>query len=229
MKDERLEQQFKEYFDGVDVPELPNNIVADAKKSVKRRESRLPRFAKIASIAASFVLVFAVAAVVIARTDFSAFAPDAPGASQIKTYGVADVEHTERSAYELSSFDKSLKFVENLAYLPQADVKTAVTYNFAGGEKAFAYAEVTLISGARYDAEIYVEFAQDTFEPLKDYAGGTSGTYLGISYRLTKEIADNGEPVNKLLVERGGVKYYFNVQSSDENSYLKCIELLLQN
>ena len=168
------------------------------------------------------MLVFAVAAVLIARTDFSAFAPDAPGASQIKTYGVADVEHTERSAYELSSFDKSLKFVENLAYLPQADVKTAVTYNFADGTKAFAYAEVTLISGARYDAEIYVEFAQDTFEPLKDYSGGTSGTYLGIPYRLTKrnsrqrrarEQAFNRKGRREILLQRAvlGRKLLFEV------------------
>lgn len=227
MKDKRLEEQFKEYFDGVEVPELPNNIVADAKKSVKRRESRLPRFAKIASIAASFVLVFAVAAVLIARTDFSVFAPD--DAQTGNTYGVADVEYVERNAYALSSVDKSLKFIEDLAYLPQADVKTAVTSHFADGEKAFAYAEVTLISGARYDAEIFVEFVEDTFEPLKDYADGAAGTYRGISYRLTKETAENGEPVNKLLIENGGIKYYFNVQSSDENAYLKCLALLFEN
>ncbi len=231
MKDQRLDEQFKEYFAGVDIPELPNNIVSDAKKSVKRRESTLPRFAKIASIAASFVLVFAVAAVLIARADFSAVAPDGAAGDPppVSTYEISELRYDEANAYTLSKVDNSLKFIENLAYKSNSEVKDAYITRFADETTAFVYAEVTFISGARYDAEIFVEYAAETFDPLKGYQDGAAGTYRGLSYRLTKEIADNGEPVNKLLVERGGVKYYFNVQSSDENSYLKCIELLLQN
>ncbi len=233
MKDKRLEEQFKEYFDGVEIPELPNNIVADAKKSVKRRESKLPRFAKIASIAASFVLVFAVAAVLIARTDFSAIGSDGAGGSSsdgsVLTYNVSELRFDEENAYSLSAVDKSLKFIENLAYTPNAEVKRAVTSHFADEKTAFAYAEVTLVAGARYDAQIFVEYAEETFEPLKGYSGGAAENYRGINYYLTKETAENGELVNKLLVVKGGVKYYFNVQSSDENAYIKCIELLLQN
>ncbi|MDE7082384.1 MAG: hypothetical protein K2O89_01610 [Clostridia bacterium] len=231
MKDKRLEEKFEGYFEGVEIPALPNNIVADAKKSVQRRESKWPRFAKIASIAASFVLVFAVAAVLIARADFSAF--DQSGAAgdgqTAKIYGVSEVEYIDADAYTLSSVDGSLKFIETLAYAGNADVRTAVTSHFADGETAFAYAQVTLIAGVRYDAEIIVEFTENTFEPLTAYADGAAGNYRGLSYRLTKEIAKNGEPVNKLLVEKGGIKFYFNVQSSDENSYIKCLELLLQN
>ena len=236
MKDKRLEEQFKEYFNGGDIPELPNNIVADAKKSVKRRESSLPRFAKIASIAASFVLVFAVAAVLIARTDFSAMQPEAPNQSgsssappTASTYAVSELRFDEENAYTLSKVDKNLKFIENLAYKPNADVRIAVTSHFGDEQRAFAYAEVTLIAGARYDAQIFVEYAEATFEPLKEYADGTEGTYRGIKYRLTRETAENGEPVNKLLYVQNGVKYYFNVQSSDENSYIKCLDLLLKN
>ena len=239
MKDKRLEEQFKGYFDGVEIPELPNNIVADAKKSVKRRDTRLPRFAKIASIAASFVLVFAVAAVLIARTDFSAMQPDGgdqAGSSGVpstaSTYGdTALLDPIEKDAYTLSTdVDKGLKFIKTLAYKPNADVKQLKTYCFTeSGEIAHTYAEVTLIAGARYDADIYVEYAEQTYEPLKDYADGTAGTYHGIKYRLTKETAENGEPVNKLFAVQNGVKYYFYVQSSDENSYIKFLEILLQN
>lgn len=237
MKDKRLEEQFKEYFNGVDIPELPNNIVADAKKSVKRRDTRLPRFAKIASIAASFVLVFAVAAVLIARTDFSVILPDgAQGGSSGKpstdsTYGdTALLEPKQIDAYSLASVDTNLKFIENLAYSPGADVETVETSQFKNGKTAFTYAKVTIISGARYDADIYVEYAEQTYEPLKTYANGKTGTYRGLKYRLTREISEEtGEPVNKLYVEKGGVKYYFNVQSSDENSYIKCLDLLLKN
>ena len=236
MKDKRLEEQFKGYFDGVEIPELPNNIVADAKKSVKRRDTRLPRFAKIASIAASFVLVFAVAAVLIARADFSVVQPDSPnqggaaGAPSASTYTASELRFDEENAYTLSKVDKSLTFIENLAYKSNAEVTGAYTSHFANEETAFAYAEVTLISGARYDAQIFVEYTEQTFEPLKDYANYSAGTYRGVSYRLNNdELADNGEPVNKLYIETNGVKYYFTVQSSDKNSYKKCIDLLLNN
>lgn len=236
MKDKRLDEQFKEYFKGVEIPELPNNIVADAKKSVKRRNSTLPRFAKIASIAASFVLVFAVAAVLIARADFSAMQPDLPnqgGASSAPdayTYTYSELRFDEENAYNLSKVDKSLTFIENLAYKPNADVTGAYTSHFKeDNETAFAYAEITLIAGARYDAKVFVEYSEQTFEPLKDYADGIAGTYRGVSYRLTRETAENGEPVNKLYIKNGEVKYYFTVQSSDENSYQKCIDMLLNN
>ena len=105
----------------------------------------------------------------------------------------------------------------------------AYTSHFADDKTAFAYAEVTYVSGARYDAKVFVEYTEQTFEPLKDYSAGTTGTYRGVAFRLTREFAENGEPVNKVYIERGGLKYYFTVQSSDENSYMKCIDMLLGN
>lgn len=235
MKDKRLEEQFKEYFEGVTPPELPNNIVADAKKSVKRRDIRLPRFAKIASIAASFVLVFAVAAVLIARADFSAIVPDhsednsSGDAAEIKTYAVSELRYDEENVYDLSATNKNLKFIETLAYMNNAEVSKVYTSHFADEDTAHVYAEATYVASARYDMQIFVEFSDKTFEPLKEYSEGTAGKYRGISYYLTQEVAENGEPVNKLLAVKGGVKYYFTVQSSDENSYIKCLEMLLRN
>lgn len=239
MKDKRLEEQFKGYFEGVDIPELPNNIVADAKKSAKKRDTRLPRFAKIASIAASFVLVFAVAAVLIARTDFTVVQPEggnqtgsAGAPSTASTYTVSELRYDVEDVYALSADDdnyKSLKFLKNLAYKSNADVKEFSTARFEDERTAHVKAEVTIISGARYDATVYVEFAEETFDDIKDYSEGAKGTYRGLSYRLTRETAENGEPVNKLYVEKDGAKYYFNVRSSDKNSYIRCLELLLQN
>ncbi|MDE7167555.1 MAG: hypothetical protein K2O28_01750 [Clostridia bacterium] len=240
MKDKRLEEQFKGYFEGVEIPELPNNIVADAKKSVKRRDIRLPRFAKIASIAASFVLVFAVAAVLIARADFTVVQPEggnqsgSAGAPPTASTYTADalLDPIDKDVYALSTDDenyKSLKFLKTLAYKPNAEVTEMQTYSFKdSGEIAHVYAEVTLISGARYDATVYVEFTEETFDELKDYSSFKTGTYRGLSYRLETVYPEDEEPVNKLYVEKDGVKYYFNIQSSDENSYIKCLELLLQ-
>lgn len=56
MKDNRLEKEFDEYFKGVSTT---NDITADAKQFVKKRKT-MPKFMKYISIAASFVLVFAV-------------------------------------------------------------------------------------------------------------------------------------------------------------------------
>ena len=67
MKDNRLEEEFDEYFKGVNIPD---DITADAKKCVTPRRKVMPKFVKFASIAASFVLVFAVALTVIFKNDF---------------------------------------------------------------------------------------------------------------------------------------------------------------
>lgn len=67
MKDDKLEKEFDEYFKGVS---CSNDITADAKKSVKPKRRIMPKFAKFASIAASFVLVFAVALTIILKNDF---------------------------------------------------------------------------------------------------------------------------------------------------------------
>ena len=68
MKDNNLEKQFDEYFKGVNIAD---DITADAKKSVERKRKTMPKILKFASIAASIVLVFAVALTVILKTDFN--------------------------------------------------------------------------------------------------------------------------------------------------------------
>ena len=53
MKDKKLEELFNGYFDGIDTPDT--SITENAKKFVKK-PSVLPRFAKIATVAASAAL-----------------------------------------------------------------------------------------------------------------------------------------------------------------------------
>ena len=66
MKDNRLEKEFDEYFEGVNISD---DITADAKKSVKVKRITMPKFAKYLSIAASIVLVFAVSLTVMLKND----------------------------------------------------------------------------------------------------------------------------------------------------------------
>lgn len=230
MKDKKLEELFNGYFEGTDTPDI--SITEDAKKFVKK-PSVLPRFAKIASIAASAVLC--VTAAVLITVNVLPSAPSAPPASdadnsgaadeQISVYGDGDFSTAGVSAYTASKIDPSLKFIERLSLSPNANV-TLSKAEFNEGGLAFVKAEAAFITQTRYDAEVFVEFTDKVYSPLAEYRDGEKGYFRGTEYALTREIAENGEPVNKLFVESGGVKYYFNVISTDPDAYLACLQLI---
>ncbi len=229
MKDERLEQEFGEYFKGV---ETPDNITEKAKKqaSVKRTATR--GYLKYLSIAASSVLVCAVALALIfnSRTNFNAGteAPDPPqSGSTDGTYADSDLVWESENAYAVSYLDPALALIENFAYADNARV-SACNAAYLDGELAAVYAEITYLATARDDTEIVVEFTDDqlVYEPMTEYLSGTVHYYNGYEYYLTAYTAENGEPGFKLYVSVGGVKYYFNVRSSDEESYIKYLKLI---
>ena len=223
MKDKELEKAFNGYFEGVNTPD---NLTQDAKKHVKKRSAFLPSFAKYASIAASVVLVVAVGAVLLSRANL--FKADKGGEPTIQTYTADSISKTNANAYALTEIDGSLKFIENLAFSKNSEVTKVEMASFENNETAHVYAEISLVSNARYDAEVYVEFAEYTYAPLAEYRQGESGYYRGINYsliRTTDEIS--GELVNMLYAQKDGVKYYFRIQSSDSNSYQKCLQLIL--
>ena len=251
MKDKKLEQQFNEYFDGI---EVPANLAEDAKKFVKKPEksSVLPRFLKIASVAASFIVCFAVIFALVLRfnppvgetnkgdgtasEDSNRPVPpssgdngaDEPSASDPAYYGTDDITFAYTDPYTISGGKTPLKFIEALALADNAYV-TAQTATFEDGSEAFAYAEVTLISGVRDETKIYVEFTDGVYEELKAYREGEKINYGGITFYLTQETDDYGEPVSKVFTQKGGVKYYFAVTSSDTQSYIKYLQLIYKN
>lgn len=247
MKDDKLEKQFDEYFENV---KTPDNITADAKRYVKRKNAVTPRFVKFASIAASFVLVLAISLTVILTTRQEVpAAPDnsanggasEPGTSDedsvnspdgtwhFVSYADSDLSVEQTEVYGITKLNNSLKFIRNLAYSG-----ASVTECFAGymnGGLAIVKADVSLIDGlSRHEAKVFVEFtdADTVYSPLTNYYRGTKGTYSGVTYYLTRETAENGEPLNKLQFTYGGVKYYFSVSSSDENSYMKYLKLIIK-
>lgn len=235
MKDKKLEQEFEEYFKGI---KTPDNITGDAKKHVKPKQNFLPKFVKFASIAASFVLVFAVALTVILKVDFNkkdddlanSSAPTVPDDNGFKFYTDADLTSEYANAYSLSSIDRSLKFIENFALSSNASVKECkASYN--GGKLALATAEITVLNGlSRDETKVYVEFTDENYiyDPLADYYDGNKGLYRGAEYYLTKGTAENGEPQFKLHVSYRGVKYYFDVTSSDKNAYERYLNLIVK-
>ena len=227
MKDRKLEEQFSGYFEGMNVPE---NLAEDAKKYVKA-PSALPRFYKFVSVAASIIIVFAVALVLV----FRPFAADggedpdfdgtnSPDAVAPSYYSDGDVTLSAVSGYSLAAIDPALAFMEKFAYASNADV-TAQRAEFSGGETAFVKAEVVQIAGARYDAEILVDFSGKVYEPTASYMRGEQYYFKGVSYALTEGEID-GEPNYKIYAEKGRIKYYISVTSSDTQSYLRYLEII---
>lgn len=232
MKDDKLEKEFEKYFKGVNTP---NDITADAKKYVKPKNKFMPKFVKFASIAASFVLVAAVAVTFALKADFkgsNGIVPDgdASAPAEFTIYTDGDLETEQASVYSLSSLDGSLKFIENFTLADNASVNNCEA-GYKESKLALVKADVSIISGVfRDDAKIYVEFTEEKliYGGLADYYDGAVSYYRGAEYYLTEGTAENGEPEFKLHVSYNGVKYYFYISSSDERAYLKYLKLVVK-
>lgn len=243
MKDKKLEEQFNEYFEGAEIPE---GLAKDAKKYVKK-PVRLPNFLKYFSVAASFLLCIVVAIMLIMRGPEKVTPPDSadipsisdnnpsePSEGQpqspaqpeiVNYYSASDLTVNGVSAYSLSQNKPELKFLSRLALTKNADV-TAYTAEFDGGQTAFIRAEITLVDGGRDETEMFIEYAEDVYEPLKDYHTGKRLYYGNKEFYITSETAENGEPVSKVYTQKDGVKYYFSVTSSNIESYKKYLKLI---
>ena len=253
MKDDRLEKEFEEYFKGVNIS---NDIIADAKQSVKPKRRILPKIMKFASVAASIVLVFAVAITVMTRVDLSAMFPDSgmtnsgnssgslppnhdgdsdtkpdipDESSRFELYTDSDLVQSYQNAYTVSSLNSSLKFIENLAYSYNSTVE-ACNAGYKDGKLALVTAEISILRGLNRDeTTVYVEFTDklQIYKELEDYYDGRVQTYRGIKYFLTSTRAENGEPEFKLHISYHGIKYYFSVHSSDISVCQKYLELVI--
>ena len=266
MKDNRLEEEFDEYFKGVNIPD---DITADAKKSVKVKRSIMPKFTKFLSVAASIVLVFAVSLAVILKTDFNRVSDNNPSngntsdnnegnvsdnnppdggpavgdsdtnnpssddssssAVKYRYYSDSDLEESDSDAYSLASLDPSLRLIESFAYAGNASVETC-TAGYMDGKLALVKAQISILYGLNRDeTTVYVEFTDTNliYSGLKDYYDGKTGNYYGAQYYLTRATAQNGEPEFKLHILYKGVKYYFDVHSSEVAAYEKYLKLVI--
>lgn len=239
MKDDKLEKEFGEYFKGVNTPD---GITADAKKRVKKENTFLPKFAKFASIAASFVLVAAVALTVVLKTDVKegqSTLPSTPdqsssdgvliGDKYLYLYSEDGLAQKKENPYSVTSLNPALKFMERIALADNADVKNCTSlYN---GETLYMVkADLDVLSGfSRDETEMIAEFTEENYvlREVAEYYAGEKGTYYGAEYYLTETVGGNGEPEFKLIVINDGIKYYFDVKSSDKTAYGKYLNLVL--
>lgn len=234
MKDRKLQEKFDEYFKGVNPPE---NITADAKKYVKAKKPFMPRFLRFAAIAASVALVSVVTVLGLYYNSLpkgdgaappAADEPSSPDAPQITFYGDEDLQGKEYSAYELFNVHRSLKFLQDLNYNNYASVDGCTAYTLDGA-LTLVKSDVSLLKNLnRYESRVYVEFVTNkVYSPLADYGSGKAQHYKGTAYCVTQTFAQNGEPEFKLHFTRGGVKYYFDIISSDPSAYLPFLQLIL--
>lgn len=229
MKDDRLEKEFEEYFKGASAPD---DITRDAKKYVKPKYAFMPKFVKFASIAASFIVVCALALTFILRNNrVDSPSDDAAIPPSVVYYTDTDLETKAASAYSASRLDPSLKFIQNFALASNADVEK-FSAGYKDGKLTLVKAEVNILNGlSRDDTEIYVEYTDKNhvYFPLSDYSGGERHSYRGAEYYLTANTCENGEPEYKLHVLYGGVKFYFSVRSSDTKAYAKYLNMVIKN
>ena len=252
MKDKRLENEFDEYFKGLNISD---DIIEDAKKAVVPKRRILPKIVKFASIAASIVLVFALSLTFM----LNAFSPkkgagngsgslgteqpdseppssSAPGVSgdenssgKFVLYADSDLTKKSVSAYTLSSLDSSLNLIENFALADNASVEYCKAGYNMNDKLVLVEAKVNILSGlVRDETTIFVEFTDKNlvYDELESYYGGTIQYFRGAQYYLTQTTSQNGEPEFKLHIYYGGVKYYFNVHSSDIKAYEKYLQMV---
>lgn len=232
MKDEKLEKQFEEYFKGV---KTPDDITDDAKKYIARKRAVMPKIVKFASIAASFVLVFAAAIALIMRNNALSPAPDNAGTPQapsasVATYGDGELDFKDADAYTVNKLNRSLSFVRTLAIANNADVSGLQTA-YRQNELTLVKADLSLINGlSRHDTKVYVEFTSDdlVYDELLDFNDGGQYSYRGIDYYLTRTVAENGEPETKLSFSYNGAKYYFDVTSADRAAHLSYLKMIIK-
>ena len=262
MKDNRLENEFEEYFSGVNIS---NDIIADAKKSVKPKSTVWPKVLKFASIAASIVLVFAITLTVMFTADFknssvgnmanggsappsssgdsSAENPGSSGDSDPSapdennpsggdssaspshgTYTDSDITTRDESVNSLSSLHSSLKFIVDFAGAENTAVENCKSA-YMDGKLAFVKTEISISDGLKDEqTAVYVEFTTKVYGRLEEFYDGDAHDYNGVSYYLTNG-ADNE---CKLLILDGGIKYYFDIHSSDGQAYRTYLNAIIK-
>lgn len=224
MKDKNLQEKFDGYFKGITPPD---DITADAKKYVSAKKPFLPGFLKFAAAAAGVALI----CVVIALGFNNANLPSAGGdsSSSANVYYDDSLSGSDCSVYPLSKVNSSLKFLEDLNDKNYASVRNCVSYT-ADGELTLFTSNVSFLQDLRrYDSEIFVEFDKEkTYSPLLNYTRGEKRAYNGCDFFITCGAAQNGEPEYKLFLNYRGIKYYFNITSSDEKAYLKFLQLIIK-
>ena len=150
------------------------------------------------------------------------------GGARFEYYTDGDLTITDEDPSSISSLNSSLKIIEDLIIDYNADVEYCKA-GYSDDKLALVKAKINMDDGlAREDATVFVEFTDEDliYEGLDDYYKGSARNYYGTPYYFTQTISQSGEYEFKLQISYKGVKYYFDVLTSDIKGYEKYLNLV---
>lgn len=227
-----MESVFDEYFENSKAPD--ESVLTAAKNSIKKPRTQSRVWKRILATAACAALALAsiVGMVYLPSTVNGIIAgignSNNTANTQIEYYGTEGLEEVYVDVYA-DDAPSGLGFVKKLDYAKNYSVNSVDGY-CSDGDLAYVKTKFTaVVNGSRHDTVIYTEYTQkySVCELFEEYYGGETSYYDGYRY-LYFDTEDNGEPVKKLTFERGGVKYYVEVTSSDANAYRTWLDLIIK-
>lgn len=238
-KDEQIEQTFREYFAGGELPQVDLDAAKAELKAAARRRARRKRGIVSAILSAcACLLVVALTVGLLPRSGFSASPQDpngaeAPGQSpgfnpsgeaDPQIYSLSDVRMQPIDYSEFSSLGgDAVSAFELFSSSRNATAEYSVYYK--GDDAVLLCARVGLISGTyRVRARVYLDLSE-----------GKSAAQELLPYRSLKEEKGyrgeteylNGEYVTRAYAERKDREWYFDAVSQNEDGFALIAEILL--
>lgn len=253
-KDDKLEQAFDEYFEGVPAPKA--SVTESAKNSIRQKKTSFTGLkhaaviiASVASACASSIGLYFAPTVIGGFIDKGneggendVLAPSSPngggsvsgGDSASATpstptfYGAENLLEHSVDIYAKDN-PEGLEFLKKFDMASNSSISSVNSYSTAEGI-AFVKTELTvLVQACRHDLVIYAEYTagNTACEIFEDYYAGLRKKYDGLYY-LYSQSFENGEYLSKTSFVSNGVKYYLSVKSSDENAYADYFDIILK-
>ena len=239
-KDNQLESAFNQYFESSKAPD--ESVLNAAKNSMERpatvKTNTVLRRILVSAACALSALVSGAGLYFFPSTVGGIIAgienggnqagSSPPSVSVIEYYGAEGLDQRQVDIYA-DGAPSGLDFVKKLNCATNFSVNSVDGYSSDGG-LAYVRADFSaVVNGSRHDTVIYAEYTQkySVCELFREYYGGEESYYGGYSY-LWFDTEENGEPVKKLTLECGGVKYYVAVAGSDQYAYRTWLDLIIK-
>ncbi len=230
-KDNHLESVFDEYFESSKAPD--ESVLTAAKNSMKkpRTQHRVLKRILVTAACAALALASVVGLYCFPSTVNNVIAGlggnGNQAGTQINYYGAEGLDEMQIDFYA-DDAPSGLNFVKKLDRAKNYSVNSVDGYS-SEGNLAYVKSQFTaVVNGSRHDTVVYTEYTQknSVCELFEEYYGGAKDYYQGYSY-LYFDTEENGEPVRKLTLQHGGIKYYVAVTSSDAYAYRTWLDLIL--
>lgn len=248
-RDEQIERAFDEYFDGVTPPGA--NVLDEAKNLMERNKRRQKIIKRTMAITAGVACVCLCTVGIIYAPFIGGNkadgnnSPSAANPGQAGNLGPSAADPGQSDSIDNSSsgnrypdaglstvslnlYDTDLQGIKFLKTLDIADnfEVTDFTGHYNGKSLSYVSANVQgFADGYRHDVTVYAEYSTGTCDLFDEYFDGDTEYYDNLRCYVSSALI-NGEYVKKVFTEKRGVKYYFEVTSSDPAAYAGYLYLI---